>query len=102
MSVGQQPTVGGINQTLTNLALQWRELANNTLEQWQFLNGLGVTGLEGVNFTAQDAASILQMIDYMATVAQVYRGTVQAQGTGGTGAILFNFDSALTPLWGGN
>jgi len=31
----------------------------------------------------------------------VYKATVQSQGTGGTGAILFNFEDALTILTAG-
>jgi hypothetical protein len=90
-----------VNQALTTLAIAWRDLAKQTVEQWQFLNRLGDTGLEAVGFSAGDAATVLTLVDYMNTVAQVYLGTVQSQGSGGTGAILFNFDSALTPLWAG-
>lgn len=101
MSVGQQPTVGGINQTLTNLALQWRQLAADTIQQAQFLNGLGTSGLTAVGFTGSDPAAVLQLIDYMLTCAQVYKGT-QGQAPVGQAAASFNFDNALTPLWGGN
>jgi hypothetical protein len=102
VSVGSQPSQGNINQTLTSLALALREMSTDILEQWAYLNKEGLTGLDGLGFSAADAGLVLTMIDYMATVAQVYKGTVQAQGSGGTGAIMFNFEDALTPLWGGS
>ena len=102
MAVGSQPSQGNINSTLTQLALALRELSNDMLEQGEYLNGLGLAGLEALGFTSDDAATVLQLIDYMTTVAGCYKGTVQQGGTGGTGAILFDFESALTPLWGGN
>ena len=106
MAEGTQPTVAQVNATLTSLALQLRNLAAAIEQQWAFLNKLGTTGLEniggtGQGFSATDAGAALQDIDYMQTVTGVYKGTIQAQGTGGTGAILFNFEDALTHLWSG-
>ena len=102
MAVGNQPNQGSINSTLTQLALAQRELANDMIEQGAYLNNLGLPGLEAIGFTAGDAATVLQLIDYMTTVAGCYKGTVQQGGNGGTGAILFNFESALTQLWAGS
>ena len=106
MAVGSQATVAQVNQALTQLAVQLRELMGQVHQQWAFLNKLGATGLQnlggaGAGFSAADAATVLQMINNMATVQGCYAGTVQQGGTGGTGAILFNFEDALTPLWGG-
>lgn len=102
MSVGSQPSQGNINQTLTQLALSLRDLANGMLQQQAYLTKLGLAGLEGLGFTAGDAQQVLTDVNYMAAVAGCYKGTVQQGGTGGTGAILFNFEDALTPLWGGS
>lgn len=44
---------------------------------------------------------MLDDINHMATCAGCYKGTVQQGGSGGTGAILFNFEDFLTHLWGG-
>lgn len=100
MAVGTQPSVGGINSTLTQLALAQRELANDQIELGAYLNGLGTAGLQALGFSVPDAATVLQLVNYMTTVAGCYKGTVQQGGTGGTGAILFSFESALTQLWG--
>lgn len=95
MSVGTQPNQGNINQTLTQLALAIRDLANQMVDQRAYLNKLGTTGLEAVGFSAQDAATVLTMIDYMGTVADLYHGTA-------TQATEFDFEDALTPLWAGS
>lgn len=95
MAVGSQPSEGGINQTLTQLALAIREWAQDAVEQRAYLNKLGLAQLEALGFTATDAQSVLNMINYMGTVADVYHGTA-------TQATAFNFEDALTPLWGGS
>lgn len=101
MTVGSQGNQAQVNQTLTSLAIQWRNLALQTLQQGQYLNKEGLTGLEGMGFSAADAATVLTLINYMTTVAGCYKGTVQQGGANGTGAIMFNFEDALTPLWAG-
>jgi len=101
MPVGAQANQGQVNQTLTQLALQWRNLAAQTIQQGQYLNKEGLTGLEGMGFSAADAQSVLTLIDYMMSCAGCYKGTVQQGGSNGAGAIMFNFEDALTPLWAG-
>ena len=101
MTVGAQGNQAQVNQTLTQLAIQWRNLAQQTLQQGQYLNKEGLTGLEAMGFSPTDAAAVLTLVDYMMTCAGCYKGTVQQGGSGGTGAILFNFEDALTPLWAG-
>jgi hypothetical protein len=106
MSVGNQTSVAQVNNTLSALAVQLRELMSQIHDQWAYLNKIGATGLEnlggaGNGFSSADAATVLQMINYMSTVAGCYYGTVQQGGSGGTGAIDFNFEDALTPLWAG-
>jgi hypothetical protein len=102
MTVGSQTNQGNVNSDLTQLAVAWRDLATLTLQKWAFYNKLGVAGLEALGFLAADAQAVLDNINHLATPAQVFTGTVQAQGTGGTGAVLFNFQDATTPLWGGS
>lgn len=94
MAVGSQPSQGNINQTLTTLALSLRDLANQIVDQRTYLNKLGTSGLEGIGFTASDASTVLQQIDYLGTVADLYHGTA-------TQATAFNFEDALTSLWAG-
>ena len=94
MTVGSQGNEAQVNQNLTSLALQWRNLAAVTLQQGLYLNEQGLTGLEAMGFTTADAQTVLNLIDYMTTCAQVYKG-LAAQATD------FNFENALIPLWAG-
>lgn len=114
--VGNQTNVAAVNGTLTSLAVQLRELMGQILQQQSYLDNLGTSGLNNLGGTGNgfstvanpgnpgsvsDAQYVLNLINEMGTVAGVYKGTVQAQGSGGTGAVLFNFENAFTPLWGG-
>lgn len=95
MAVGNQASEASINQALTSYSVQLREICQNILNLQQFLNGaagLGLAGLEALGYSQADAQVVLSMASYMATIAQVYDGTA-------TQASLFNFGSALSPLW---
>ena len=99
MAVGTQPTVGGVNDQLTQLALQWRNVAAQTLNLFTTINELaGDTGLtagfEAMGFTSGDAASAATLLGYMNTLAGVYAGTA-SQATD------FAFANALSALWAG-
>lgn len=48
-----------------------------------------------------DAVYAQTLVAYFSQVAGVYYGTVQSGGTGGTGAINFNINSALSGTWNG-
>ena len=102
MSVGNQTSQGAVNNALTQLALSMRELMADVAQQQAYLTKLGTTGLQELGFTSGDATTVLDDINHMATIAGCYKGTVQQGGTGGTGAILFNFEDFLTHLWGGS
>jgi hypothetical protein len=93
-----------------------RELADDVLHQQGYLNKLGTTGLANLggvgngystspnpanNGGVSDAQAVLDDINHLANVIGCYKGTVQQGGTGGTGAILFNFEDFLTHLWAG-
>lgn len=101
MSVGTQTSKASVDANLSQLAIQLRELMNGVLQQQAYCNKLGLTGLEAIGYTAPDAQTVLDDLNHMATVAGCYKGTVQQGGTGGTGAILFNFEDYLVHLWGG-
>lgn len=94
MTVGAQTTQAVVDSNLSSFALQLRDLANKILQQQAYLNKLGLTGLGVVGYTAPDAQAVLDNINHMATVMQVYKGTA-------TQASPFNFEDYLTPLWGG-
>jgi len=100
--VGGQTTEDKTNNTLTSLAVTLRELMDDILHQQGFLTKLGNSGLQALGYSASEATQVLDDINHMATVAGCYKGTVQQGGTGGTGAILFNFEDFLTHLWGGS
>lgn len=94
MTVGAQTTQAVVDSTLSSFALQLRDLANKVLQQQAYYNKLGLTGLGVVGYTATDAQAVLDNINHLATVMQVYKGTA-------TQATQFNFEDYLTPLWGG-
>lgn len=109
MTVGNQPTVASINQSLTSLSTELRDVCQKIENLQQFVNGpsgLGLTGLQNIGgpaagFSAADAQLVLSMAGYMNTIAGVFYGTVQQGGSGGTGATMFNFSNALAPLSAG-
>lgn len=94
MSVGNQPTVASINQSLTNTALNLRNICGQITDLQEYISSLGTTGLQALGFTAADAQNIVTLVGYMNTVAAVYFGTA-AQPTAS------NFNAALTVLWAG-
>lgn len=109
MAAGNQPTRVQLDNTLSQLAVQLRELCQQILWQQAQAIKLGTAGLEALSpgavtaiaYTSPEATDVLARLGYMATVAGCYKGTVQQGGTGGTGASLFNFEDALTSLWAG-
>jgi len=101
MSVGNQATEASVNQSLSDAALQLRNLCQAIMNFQSWIVQEGTAGLEAMGFSAADAAAVLTMSSYMNTVAGCYFGTVQQGGSGGTGAIMFNFNNALCGLWAG-
>jgi hypothetical protein len=100
MTVGIQPTVASINDSLTSLAVQWRNLAQATIWFNQQIGNLGATGLEnlggaGAGFSSADAAVILAASGNLADMAGIYQG--QAAGI----SLPFNFKDNTVPLWAG-
>ena len=106
MAVGTQPTVPAINDQMTQLSLQWRNVAQQSLNLFTTINEFGgdtglTAGFEAIGFSPTDAAAASSLLSYMNTLTGVYDGTVQAGGSGGTGATLFNYENALSILWAG-
>ena len=94
MTTGTQTNRASVDASLTQLALNLRDGANSILQQQAYLNKLGLTGLQGLGYTAGDAQAVLDDVNHMATVAQVYKGTA-TQGS------LFSFEDSLVHLWSG-
>lgn len=115
MSVGNPATKQQIDQSLQDLAVGLRTLGNKATNMMTMLNAQGdvQAALEAVGYSADpnpenqggisDAALAALFVGYMSTLAGVYYGRVQQGGNtaDGTGAALFNFDQAFSPLWGG-
>jgi hypothetical protein len=112
--VGTQPNNATINNQITGLALQMRDLMQQASNLSTQINGTGqglaylkAVGFDGTNANPQnpsnmtDAQWALQVIAYFNTLAGCYFGTVQQGGNGGTGATQFNFHNALASLWNG-
>jgi hypothetical protein len=73
--------------------------------------GQGLAYMEALGYTStadpanpssiSDAQYALNLLANLNTIGGVYYGTVQAGGSGGTGATLVNYDNILSPLWAG-
>jgi hypothetical protein len=100
MAIGNQPNVAQVNSQAAQIAVQFRSSAQAALQFQAYVVALGSTGLVALGFTSADAAALLAVANNMATLAQIYQGTVQQGGTGGTGASLFNFQNALVAVTG--
>lgn len=94
MSVGTQATAASINQALTSSALNLRNVCTQIQYLQTFIQTLGTAGLEGIGFSATDAASVVELSGYLNNITAVYYGT-------GTQQTASNFDQALSVLWGG-
>jgi hypothetical protein len=101
MAVGEQATTQSINATLTSLSTGMRNICQQITWLQQFVTELGTAGLESLGYSPADAATVIQMVSYLNTVAGVFGGTVQQGGQGGTGAIFFDFANALAGLSAG-
>lgn len=101
MSVGLPATAQSLNQRLGQLAVQMHNLMQQVTTLQQDTTALGTGGLEAAGFSAGDASAFQADVSYMNTVAGCYFGTVQQGGSGGTGAIDFDFSNALAGARGG-
>lgn len=102
MAIGNQPNVAQLNSQAAQYASTWRSIAQQSLALQAYVTGLGSSGLVALGFSSADATAFIAAVNYMATMAGIFQGTVQQGGTGGTGASLFNFQNALVALTGPN
>ena|SRR5215467_6712228 len=88
MAIGNtnQLSTSFINTTIGNLAVNWRNSANDVIEFAQIINQEGSSGLQALGFTPADATTILNATNHLLTNAQVYFG-LAAQTPA------FNFDN---------
>lgn len=106
MSVGASLSSGQVDNILTNLAVNFRNLsqqaANLSIEITG--QGQGLAFLESIGYSGtanpanpggiSDAAWALQLVNYFSNVSGVWFGTA-------TQASDFNYNNATAPLWGG-
>jgi hypothetical protein len=95
MAVGSANSVANINNTITQLCVQLRNICNQIRMQNTPITNMGLSGLEALGFDAADAATVLAVFSYLSTVSEVYYGTV-TQGT------TFDFDNELSSYWAGS
>jgi hypothetical protein len=95
MTIGNQASVGSLNSTLSQLALQIRNDMRSVANFFEFLvNSGGTAYLESLDFDSTDATNFYNAANYMNTIAAVYFGTA-------TQSSEFDFDNELSQLWGG-
>jgi hypothetical protein len=97
MAAGLQPTITSVNQTAGDIAIAWRDVAQQTVQFQLWLNSVGAPGLEAppIGISAADAAVIISTIGNLYTLAQAYAGLA-------TISPAFNFESNSVALWGGS
>lgn len=113
MSVGGQTSNVTVDQKLTDLAVDLRDWCqraanldteiNGGGQGLQVLETLGYQGAANPNNPGNmtDAQYAQTLIAYLMDIAGVYYGNVQYGGSGGSGAVKFNHNIALAPLWAG-
>lgn len=113
MAVGMQATKESMDQALSSLAVQARNLMQAIGNLNTTVNGqaAGLAYLESIGYSSTpdqgnpgavtDAQYAQEVISYLSQLSGVYFGTVQSGGSGGSGAILFNLNNALAPMWAG-
>lgn len=101
MPIGNTPTSAfQVNSQAAQLAVQLRTLCAQLAVFTGWIAGQGATGLQNIGFTSQDAQAMLTQASYLSTFPLVYNGQLQQGGTGGSGAITFDFANALEALTG--
>jgi hypothetical protein len=96
MTVGVQLNSGAVDQLITNLSVQMRNVMAAVANLSLNVNGqgAGLVYLESIGFSAGDAAQAQAAISYMNTIAGVYFGTA-TQGSD------FDFNQVLSQYWAG-
>ena len=95
MAIGIQQSASQLNSMLASYVAQMNNLTANIVQLQDYVVFTGVAGLEALPnpFTAADAASYIQAVNYMNTVAQLWLGAA-AQPTA------YNFQNQMAQLLG--
>lgn len=99
MTVGQQANSTIMDQTLTNLAIQVRDLMERIHNLNTQVNGQGngLAYLEGIGYDAGSAATAQTLINYFANIQGIYFGQIPY----GDPPAAVVIDTVLSVLWGG-
>ena len=93
-SIGYEGT--DVNAPLGILAVQLRDACRQILQEWSYVNRLGVAGLEAAPYSMDSvsAQALFDAYNYLQTVANIYYGTAAQPDP-------FDFDDALALIRGG-
>jgi hypothetical protein len=96
MSVGGQISSSTIDDGITTLSVQMRNLMTAVQNLSLNVNGQGegLTFLESIGYSSDDAATAQAAISYLNTVAGVYFGTAAQPDD-------FDFNQQLSQYWAG-
>lgn len=92
MTVGNQPTQESLNNDLSQLAVQFRNICTGIQQFFEQVNDLGTSGLTALGFSSADATAFVNDTSLLNTPVGVYFGTA-------TQATEFDFDNALSGVW---
>jgi len=95
MTIGTQPGSGNIDNTLTQLAIELRNVMQDWLNLSAYVTSIGTAGLEVIGYSPAQAAAVEAVTGNMATLAQIYQGTPVGL------PLPFNFSADTEPLWAG-
>lgn len=95
MAIGNQPSAAQLNSILSNYVSQMNKLMAAIAQLQSYVVAEGAAGLEALDvpFTAPDAASYVQAVNYLNTMAALWYGTA-AQATA------YNFQNQMNSLVG--
>jgi hypothetical protein len=95
MAIGNQPSVNQLNSMLSSYVSQMNKLCAQIAQLQSYIVATGVTGLEALSvpFTAADASSYVQAVNYLNTMAALWYGTAGQ-------ATPYNFQNQMNSLVG--
>jgi hypothetical protein len=96
MAPGIQPNLGQLNQQSGQLLVNLRNSIQQAQAFYDYLSGLGVSGLVVLGMSNPDATALLAVYTNLAALSAVFYGQAYAGP-----ALPFNFYQQLVPLTGG-
>ena len=95
-------TPADLNSQVGQIVVNLRNWAISAKDFVLWFNSLTLAEVQAeFGVDAPTATTLQTLMSYVSTVYGVYFGDVQQGGSGGTGAILFDFNNAFAALWGG-